>query len=826
MAKLDVAVAVVGPIADADSLPRFCEALTRDRLALGVHLFGSLPGKQVHNGLPRIAVHTPPRELSSSAVWLRAANWLLTFTEGPFLFLCGGDLVPFPETARGLATRVRRLTSNECLRFSRKSGKIEGKSSSETDRIQRDFAAYGFPRALLEEFLTVVDWRSSDGIELQLTAFLKCRQAKVLTVSPESIDGLSELTVKAGTTDQSPVREDRSIPREPPARLAVVGSYFNPCGYQSIRVNYQRWLGDLRACGLPVFVAEVAFPGQEFVDPDAFLKLRAGPEHFLWQKERLLNLIVEELPEEYDAIAWIDTDAILLNRQWPADAMAALEEYAAVQPWDQWHYTNREGRVDLTVCSIGPLGERLIRPGKITAAPGGAWVARRDVFPLYDRHALGGGDSALVEAWLDRPNCFVVRKFSAACIGHFAKWQAEAWPKVRGRVTSLPGDVIHLYHGDVVNRRYVARHQILVRHEFDPARHVDVDEQGLLVWSENAPVTLRQEVRDYFFSRLEDAGLPGPATEVVQSKSASGIGVLPPMPPETMKSQLITPANEPTPAARTSDDQPLRNDSRAVVEGNGAPGTSALSVQPSLVIRTENPSRQADKILMTGVCYVHRLLQLRFTQDSHSFIRDVHPSFDVNKVRFFHEDVSKQFLFTDFHGKYSSLETKATDLRELLRLYNDHCRVMYVIGATHIADVDMATVLTPADYWKLSVFWYFLFDTKWNPTRAKQWGDDRDKVLLALLKEFPKLRFIFYQPSCVRWWQQMGLPKDRMLFWSIDWGMTEGQFEEIRQKFLAENRKGAAHRFPTEESYNELCDMILKDYNRMPTDVRARRFIA
>lgn len=223
---------------------------------------------------------------------------------------------------------------------------------------------------------------------------------------------------------------------------------------------------------------------------------------------------------------------------------------------------------------------------------------------------------------------------------------------------------------------------------------------------------------------------------------------------------------------------------------------------------------EPDKILLTGVCYVHRLLQLRFTSDRHSYIRDVHPDFDVRKVRFFREEIADKFLFTDFHGKYSSLETKASNLRELLRLYNDHCRLMYVVGATGISNVDMATVLTPADYQKLSVFWYFLFDENWNPHRARQWKDARDQVLLALLAEFPKLRFIFYQKNCAKWWDQMGLPRDRMLFWNIDWGMTPEQFEEIRQMFLAQNRPGAAHRFPTEDSYNELCDMVLDDYRR------------
>lgn len=44
--------------------------------------------------------------------------------------------------------------------------------------------------------------------------------------------------------------------------------------------------------------------------------------------------------------------------------------------------------------------------------------------------------------------------------------------------------------------------------------------------------------------------------------------------------------------------------------------------------------------------------------------------------------------------------------------------------------------------------------------------------------------------------------------------MTPEQFEEIRQMFLAQNRPGAAHRFPTEDSDNELCDMVLDDYRR------------
>lgn len=222
-----------------------------------------------------------------------------------------------------------------------------------------------------------------------------------------------------------------------------------------------------------------------------------------------------------------------------------------------------------------------------------------------------------------------------------------------------------------------------------------------------------------------------------------------------------------------------------------------------------------DKILLTGVCYVHRLLQLRFDKQDQinktNYIKAVHPNFDVNNIKFFHEGIEDKFLFTDFHGKFSSIQTEASDLYNLLELYEDKCRVMYMVGATYIANIDMAQILSPKDYAKLSVFWYFLFNQDWNPHKVTDWANQRDKALLKLFQRFPNLKMIVYQLGCKRWWEKVGLPKDRMIYWEIDWGMSRDDFEAIRQDLIAKGLAGA-HRFPVEESYNELCDMILKDY--------------
>ncbi len=219
-----------------------------------------------------------------------------------------------------------------------------------------------------------------------------------------------------------------------------------------------------------------------------------------------------------------------------------------------------------------------------------------------------------------------------------------------------------------------------------------------------------------------------------------------------------------------------------------------------------------EKILLTGVCYVHRLLEERFANPQRNFIRDVHPNFDSDKVLFFRNDISQRFLFTDFHGRVSSIKTEANNLPELLAHYEEKCEAMYCVGATGINSLDVANLKT-SDYWKMSTFWYFLFDENWNPRTTEKWEDRRDQVLIALLKRFPKLKFIFYQPGCMKWWLKQNLPTDRMLFWNIDWGMTVSEYEDIKRELEKKGIKGG-HRFPTEESYSELCDMILLDLEK------------
>ena len=166
-------------------------------------------------------------------------------------------------------------------------------------------------------------------------------------------------------------------------------------------------------------------------------------------------------------------------------------------------------------------------------------------------------------------------------------------------------------------------------------------------------------------------------------------------------------------------------------------------------------NQEDKKILLTGVCYVHRLLEQRFRKPEKNYIEAIHPNFDINKVDFFRKDIEHRFLFTDFHGRISSIKTEANNLPELLSVYEPLCEKMYVVGATQIADLDVVNIM-PEDYRKVSSFWYFLFNTNWNPTETRNWEAKRDQVLLALLNRFPSLKFIFYGWDMLEKFQGLG----------------------------------------------------------------------
>ena len=145
-----------------------------------------------------------------------------------------------------------------------------------------------------------------------------------------------------------------------------------------------------------------------------------------------------------------------------------------------------------------------------TYAHGNAVAARRDLLErhgLYDGCVIGGGDSALLGAAYGVQDVIAgCWRMSPAQRVHYSRWAAGFSADVRGRVGVLEGEIHHLWHGDLEDRRYGLRHADLEPHLFDPNLDIRLGVDGAWRWANDKPA-LHTLLREYFRNRHEDGRL-------------------------------------------------------------------------------------------------------------------------------------------------------------------------------------------------------------------------------------------------------------------------------------------------------------------------------
>ena len=67
---------------------------------------------------------------------------------------------------------------------------------------------------------------------------------------------------------------------------------------------------ELQPCDL--FTIELAFDDHHQIPPgDRVYRIKGSlPANLMWQKERLLNILMENIPDDYRHIAWCDGDIV------------------------------------------------------------------------------------------------------------------------------------------------------------------------------------------------------------------------------------------------------------------------------------------------------------------------------------------------------------------------------------------------------------------------------------------------------------------------------------------------------------------------------------
>lgn len=295
-----------------------------------------------------------------------------------------------------------------------------------------------------------------------------------------------------------------SVVVEEREELAVITCFFTPQPHERRWRNFEVFRTQFRRT---LHIAELAYDQRPWL-------IRAGPNvqqfrgsarHVMWQKERLLNALIDRLPVHITHVAWVDADLLFLDRQWPARALEQMKRFPVVQLFDTVVHLDPQGAPvshnQGLVASAAKHGPAAYAERK--GAAGFGWAARREILtqlPLLDAMILGGADTYMAGGFAGMRPPEVLAQLAPGMLRAVSRWADSAQVLTGGRVGHVPGTIGHLYHGSLKTRGYLQRYELLRKAAFDPAADIAVDESGLQTWR-TPKARFHAEVAAYFARR-------------------------------------------------------------------------------------------------------------------------------------------------------------------------------------------------------------------------------------------------------------------------------------------------------------------------------------
>ena len=306
--------------------------------------------------------------------------------------------------------------------------------------------------------------------------------------------------------------------------LHVVTAISNSPRYRARAANYKVFEKRALDAGAILWTAEAAFGDRPFE-----VTTPQNPQHIqvrtfdeIWHKEALLNLAISRLPEDWEYVAWVDSDVLFTRPDWVEETVHQLQHYMWIQMFSHCQDVGPDYRLIADKHggeSLPSFMHQYVKHGRTTwgdwqsyyskyqGHTGYAWAARREALEetggLIDRALLGSADHhmarGLVGDVMNSINPNMTESFK-----HFMlEWQDRA-KALKMDVGYMPGLITHHWHGRKKQRGYLDRWKILVNNKYNPYEDIKLNPNGIYALKGNKP-RMRDQIRQYFTLRNEDS---------------------------------------------------------------------------------------------------------------------------------------------------------------------------------------------------------------------------------------------------------------------------------------------------------------------------------
>jgi len=309
--------------------------------------------------------------------------------------------------------------------------------------------------------------------------------------------------------------------------VAVVCCYFNYTGSAFRYKNYNIFQKNIRKHNVKLLTVEFSPNGNfELNNRDADSLIQISDGDIMWQKERLLNIGIDLLPQNTDIVIIADTDIIFGKEDFVDVLCKNLEQYKVVQCFSDtlvfnplleleninFFKLNHDLTYNFCNSGISVVRNHLIYKSfnNKSSAYGLAWAFRYDVLKkikLYDYNIIGSGDKLLFGSLFDLK---FRQEIAGVNITSYLEYCNNVLNEIKPSDISFLEDVTvySMYHGELYNRDYVNRHNILTSHMFDSNKDlIDIPNKPFK-FANHVSLDLKNDIMEYFIKRKENLPLP------------------------------------------------------------------------------------------------------------------------------------------------------------------------------------------------------------------------------------------------------------------------------------------------------------------------------
>lgn len=311
------------------------------------------------------------------------------------------------------------------------------------------------------------------------------------------------------------------------SEAVVVSCFFNPQKSLYRLKAFNKFYKSIQ--NLNYRIIECAIGEDNFQLPEDPNIIRVRAETLLWHKEGLLNRVIADLPDHYKYVFWVDADVIFTNLNWLREGVEQFQNGAKIlQPFEYCvHLDKNDKRPSFNVDEHKGLCDDPVKRHKklwrgfcanyvdkgrrnglsastnydVHGHVGFAWGATREVLeqvPLYDRALVGGADHIIAHAAAGQIPHHCITKSFTDDIDEVLAWSYRFYDVVGGNIGYVPGDLYHIWHGDISRRQYLKRIKDYTKQS---KTIVHKDKNGLYIADPNDKYVKRyfqyREVRSY-----------------------------------------------------------------------------------------------------------------------------------------------------------------------------------------------------------------------------------------------------------------------------------------------------------------------------------------